>query len=425
MKRQLGKEKNYRIFGQPKSAVDVAKEVFDHLRRHAKDQHNLQVQSATVTIPIYFDGRGRRELRDAADRAGVFIKTFVHEPFAALVGYCHGGDGNRLDHLEGRNILVFDWGGGTLDITVAAIRSGTLVQLSGGSLTDRAGDSFDHKLHQFTFSRFLDKEGLRPTDVRLGPTAKDRYLAECERAKIALSNADAEHVQVAQAIRSDHNLYDIDESIVRADFESLIQIDVKAAMREVDRAIDEARLTSREVDLVLLIGGSSLIPFVQSQMAERFGARIVPVSNADTIIAEGAALVDSLGMQPVLSRPFGVRLADGSFYEIFPAGTAAKPEVCQKTINFFCTDNRDGEAKIILVERMGQKEITKEQVLSVPVSPALPRKHADHERVVVGFSLDQDLILHVTAKGATQARGGTLAVHDLLFALSTREAFRR
>ena len=146
------------------------------------------------------------------------------------------------------------------------------------------------------------------------------------------------------------------------------------------------------------------------------------VSNADTIIAEGAALVDSLGMQPVLARAIGIRLADESFYEVFPEGTVAKPGICQKTINFFCTDNRDGEARFILVERMDQQEVTKPQVLSIPVSRQLPKKYAAHERVVVNFTLDEDLILHVTAKGATQPRGGSLAVYDLLFALNTREA---
>ena len=422
IKRQLGKGKSYRIFGQPKSTVQIAKEIFNHLRTHAKNQHHLNLDSATVTIPIYFDGNSRRELREAADQAGIYIKTFVHEPFAAVVGYCHSDDGSRLEQLEGRNILVFDWGGGTLDITVAGIRSGKIIQMGRGSLNDRAGDNFDHKLHQLTFSRFLDKHSIRPPDARLGPSAMDRYLAECERAKIALSDLESDLVEVAQAIDCDHKVYDIEENITRGDLESLIQIDVRDALAEVDRAIEEARLTSREIDLVLLIGGSSLIPLVQSQMTVRFGARIVHVSNADTIIAEGAALVDSLGMQPVLARPIGIRLADQSFYEVFPEGTVAKPAICQKTINFFCTDNRDGEAKFILVERMDQQEITKPQVLSIPVSRQLPRKYAPQERIIVNFKLDEDLILHVTAKGATQSKGGSLAVNDLLFALNTREA---
>jgi len=421
IKRQLGKGKSYRVFGQPKTAPEIAKEIFAHLRDHALIKHKLVVDAATVTIPIYFDGKSRRELREAADKAGIFIKTFVHEPFAAVVRYCFDTEGGRLKTLEGRNILVFDWGGGTLDITVAGVRSGSIVQLSRGNLNDRAGDSFDHKLQQLTFSRFLDKANLSPLDVRIGLSAKDRYSAECERAKISLSDIESERVQVAQALSSDNSIFDVDEGIARADFEDLIQIDVKDALAQVDQAIEQAGLTGREIDLVLLIGGSSLIPLVQRQMEDRFGARIVHVPNAEAIIAEGAALVDSLEMQPVLAKAIGVRLSDQSIYEVFRAGTVAKPEVCQKSINFFCVDNRDGEAKIVLTEKADRGDITTAQVLSVPVSRELPKRYSSHERVVVDFRMDQDLVLHVSAKGATQEKGGTVAVHDLLFALSTEE----
>jgi molecular chaperone DnaK (HSP70) len=421
IKRQLGQRKTYRVFGQPRTAPEIAKEIFTHLRGQAKEQYGLDVDAATVTIPIYFDGKSRRELREAADQAGIFIKTFVHEPFAAVVGYCCDAEGGRLKDLEGRNILVFDWGGGTLDITVANIQSGRMAQLSRGNLNERAGDSFDHKLQQLTFSRFLDKSKLNPPDVKIGPSGKDRYSAECERAKMSLSEIEVERVEVAQAVSANHTMHDIAENVTRDDLESLIQIDVKAALAQVDNAIEEARLTNREIDLVLLIGGSSLIPVVQREMAERFGARIVHVPNADTIIAEGAALIDSLSMQPVLARSIGVRLSDESFYEVFPAGTVAKPEICQKTINIFCVDNRDGEAKIILVERRDQVEVTEPQVLSVPVGRDLPKRYSTNERLVVDFRMDQDLILHVTAKGATQMKGGTIAIHDLLFALKTEE----
>lgn len=140
--------------------------------------------------------------------------------------------------------------------------------------------------------------------------------------------------------------------------------------------------------------------------------------NADTIIAEGAALVDYLGMHPVMARSLGVRLSDGAFYEVFRAGTLAIPEVCRKTINFFCTDNRDGEAKLVLVERFDGREMN-ERVLPLPVSAELPARYNDCERVTVTFSLDDDLILRVFGKGATKSNETSMEVHDLLFALGT------
>ena len=200
--------------------------------------------------------------------------------------------------------------------------------------------------------------------------------------------------------------------------ESLIIIDVKDAMSRVDAAVEEARLSVRDIDLVLLIGGSSRIPLVRREMGKRFGARIEHVEKADTIIAEGAALVDYHSMQPTLARSLGVRLSDGTFYEIFGKGTLAKPDFCKKSINFFCTDNRDGEAKLVLVEKVGVQEKNK-GVLAIPVSPVRQAKHSDCERVTVRFSLDEDLILHIFGKGATQESEVTDQYHDLLFALNT------
>jgi len=418
IKRQLGQDRVFRVFGQPRTAIDVAAEVFKFLRGRAKIESNLEIREAVVAVPVYFDGRARRELRRAADSGGLYIKTFIHEPFAAVVGYCCGQpEGERLQQLDGRNILVFDWGGGTLDITVAAIKAGRMLELATAGLVDRAGDHFDDSLRRFTTSHFLDKNRLAPMDLAPTQSTKDRFLDECERVKISLSGRDEDLVQVAQAVRVGERVYDVDERVTRSEFEDLILADIKDAMHQVDKALETARLTTREVDLVLLIGGSSRIPLVQRDMQERFGARLVEVPNADTIIAEGAAIVEARGMFPVLARSIGVRLSDGNIYEILQAGTIAKRDLCRKSVNFFCTDNRDGQARLVVTEEIGGKHLTK-HVLPIPVSNQLPKPY-NHERVTVKFALDDDLVLHVSGKGATQQDGASVELHDLCFGLKT------
>jgi molecular chaperone DnaK len=357
----------------------------------------------------------------AAEQAGFYVKTFIHEPFAAVVAYCLRQSRQPITDLEGQNILVFDWGGGTLDITLAAVRSGRMIQVAKGDLGHRAGDYFDEKMLRLSYHRFLESSNLSLADAPVTASLKDRYLAECERVKIELSERPSGRLGVASAFRLKGRTYDVSQNLTREDFESEVELDVRDAMSKVDAVLDEARLTPRDVDLVLLIGGSSQIPLVQREMQDRFGSRITPVNNPDTIIAEGAALVDYLGMHPVLARSIGVRLSDGAFYELFPAGTMAKPGVCEKAINFFCTDNRDGEAKLVLVEKYEGREMN-ERVLGIPVSPLLPRKHNDSERVSVTLSLDEDLILRVFGKGATQEQGASAEYNDLLFALDTTGA---
>jgi len=418
VKVHLGDGRSFRVAGQPKSAPEVAAEIFKFLIRQAQEQHSLIVQEGVVTIPVDFHGQARRELRMAAEAAGFYVKTFIHEPFAAVIAYCLRQKGQPIRDCEGRNILVFDWGGGTLDITVAAIRSGRIIQLAKGDLGHRAGDFFDEKILRLSHHRFLESSNLSPEEAPITAALKDRYLAECERVKIELSEKSSGGLGVASAFRLNGRFYDVSQHWVRDDFEANISIDVRDAMGKVDAVTEEARLTARDIDLVLLIGGSSRIPLVQREMQERFGSRITHVKNADTIIAEGAALVDYMGMHPVLARSIGVRLSDGAFYELFPAGTMAKPGVCEKTINFFCTDNRDGEAKLVLVEKYDGREMN-ERVLGIPVSPDLPRKYNHCERVSVTLSLDEDLVLRVFGKGATQEGHASAEYHDLLFALDT------
>lgn len=419
VKTHLGENRSFRVASQPKPAIEVAAEVFRFLLRQAREEHSLTVKEGLVSIPVDFHGHARRELRLAAEQAGFYVKTFIHEPFAAVVAYCLGQQGQPEQELEGRNILVFDWGGGTLDITLAAVRSGRMIQVEKGDLGQRAGDYFDEKLMRLSHHRFLETSDLTIEQASISASLKDRYLRECERVKMELSERAVERLALASAFRANERTYDLSQSIARADFESAVGIDVRDAMSKVDEVIERARLTPRDVDLVLLIGGTSRIPLVQREMQERFGSRITHVKNADTIIAEGAALVDYLGMHPVLARSIGVRLSDGAYYELFPAGTLAKPEVCKKTINFFCTDNRDGEAKLVLVEKYEGREMN-ERVLGIPVSRELPRKYIDCERVSVTLSLDEDLILRVFGKGATQSKGVSEEYHDLLFALDTR-----
>lgn len=113
VKRKLGKKESMNILGEKLPLHEVAAEIFKFLRKDAESRSpEFKVNEAIVTIPIYFDGRARRELRKAADIAGVFVKNFVHEPFAAIVGYCHREEsGLQIENMQRQIVLVFDWGG--------------------------------------------------------------------------------------------------------------------------------------------------------------------------------------------------------------------------------------------------------------------------------------------------------------------------
>jgi len=423
VKRELGKERSYSIFGAKRHATEVAAEIFSHLKADAKKNHNLEVEEAVVTIPIEFDGRARRDLRKAANLAGIHIKTFVHEPFAAIVGYCCSERSpKQLADREGETCLVFDWGGGTLDITVTRIEGRTISELATAGIPNRSGDHFDETLANFAKTEFIERNQIAVEQFVLQPGTKDRLRRECELGKIKLSEEDELMIGLMDFYRSNGKPFNLEEFINREKFEELIQADVNDAMAKVDHVLERAGLRSTDIDLALLIGGTSRIPRIQKEMSDRFGTRMVRVENADSIIAEGAAIVDALNLHPVLARPICIELSDGKPYEIFKAGSLAKPESCTKKVALFCTDNRDGQARLIVKEGFGPNNanfVTK-CVVPVAVCDSIPKPY-NHERVTANFLLDEDLVLKISAVGAINPQVAEAEIHDLCFALKLFE----
>lgn len=418
VKRKLGKDHAFSIFGEKKMAWEVAADIFRFLKERAASDYRQQLDNIVATVPVNYDGRARAELRRAANAAGLQITTFIHEPFAAVIGYC-GNMPDGIQSLDGSHVMVFDWGGGTLDITIARIKDSRVYELSTSGLRDIAGDYFDSRIEKFGRSRFLDKYALHEEKVTLLPGTRARFAAECERAKINLSSSDEETLMLAQYFEREGRTYDLSEPIARVDFERIIREDIEAALRQVEKALDEAALSAQEIDTVLLIGGSSKIPLLKREMITRFGPRAIDVPNGDTVIAEGASIIAKNGWMPYLVRPIQVRLSDHSLYTVFEEGCILKPEACKKTINFYCTDNRDGEARMVLVEpqRTGDSSSAQvKHVLNIPVNPTLSRAVAG-ERVTAQFEIDDDLEFHVSAWGNIDEKVRTAAIHDLCFGI--------
>jgi molecular chaperone DnaK (HSP70) len=255
IKRSLGKDQTVSIFGTKYHAWQVAAEVFRHLKADARDNHGIDLERAVVTIPIDFDGRARRELRQAADHAGLYLQTMVHEPFAAVVGYlCGGASAARWAEREGQTILVFDWGGGTLDITAGRIQGGTISELATGGIPDRSGDHFDQLLARFTQTAFMNRHRVNAAEFALQPSTKDRLRAECELRTIDLSTDEEVTIRLRRFYRVRGTDLDLEEPVTRRLFEGLIEADVTQAMAKVDQVLSEAGLRPSDVDLALLIG---------------------------------------------------------------------------------------------------------------------------------------------------------------------------
>lgn len=419
IKSQIQKEEEFEIFGKHYYTWQVASEIFHFLKENTKAEYKNfpDIADAVVTVPLYFNGRQRRAIRKAAERAGIRVKTFIHEPFAAAIGHLFA-DPKELESLQKRreNILVFDWGGGTLDITLIKLDLGRLYEVSMAGANGKSGDYFDELLMSYVIDTFQKEKGISSEGFRIDPGMESLLLHEVEFAKIEMSRKQNVSIKLPGFYHDGYKGYALTQDIHRGQFESLIQIHIQDAMQRVDEVLHKARLQPSQVNQVLLIGGTSRIPMLTNEMYKTFGTtKVVELSNADTVIAEGAAIASYYNWQPYLAQSIGVQLADSTYYTVFDSGTILKPETAQKEIVFFCTDNREGEGRLIVTANLENQEHQVKEIINVAISKVL--KEIYHERVVADFSVDRDVILKISAKGSIADKSVYHNIHDLCYGL--------
>lgn len=402
IKSKLGSEKNIYVFGKALSPSDVAYEIINNLKVKAIDAHaeesGVDLKKAVFTIPINFNGKQRQDLRKSAREAGIEVSSFVHEPFAAIVGYYYTREQTKhtdvvklLKSMEGQYLLVFDWGGGTLDITVVKIIDGKMVELGTSELTGMAGDKFDEDVAKLVWNRYVKECDYKYSNEYLESLRKanwGRIISLAEECKIDLSEED--EYDFLYSLTEDE---EIDTEITREDFEEVISDTLKAAIHQIDKALDMAGVSKNDIRHVLLTGGTCYIPAVQNEMKKHFGARVETIKDADLLIGQGAAVISEMGWLPFLTKDIMLQLSDNSYWPIFEKGT---PIAANKAANFveelLCTDSSTKRAKIIVCEGTNQQSDQTLAVLNVPLQGNIT--YGDN--VLLEASIDENIILKIS-----------------------------
>lgn len=381
IKLKLGSGQNLNIFGASVKPYVVAGTILNSLKQTAindwhADKAGVDLSRAVFTVPINFNGEARRDLRKSANEAGIDVTTFIHEPFAAIVGHfftkyrtekCEDIV-QKMKALNGKYLLTFDWGGGTLDITVVQVSNGKMLELGTAELTNVAGDKFDEDIAKYAWNKFLDKYGAKYSEEYLETVRKkkwDRLLAIAEQCKLELSRRESSDFILERVTGGNE---DLDFTLTRTDFERLISDALDAASNKIDEAIRQAGIQDIDLSYVLLTGGSCYIPAVRDRMIEKFGQRVEKVENADLAIAQGAAVIAEMGWLPFLTKDTQIELSDGSFWPIFEQGM---PVAAQKSAHnsevFSCVDQRQKRAKIIICEGRGQHKDKNLAIMNIPL----------------------------------------------------------
>ncbi len=419
---------------------DAVAEVLKHLRTDAAlprdDSAGQQIDRAVMTIPVDFGGKERRSLREAARKAGVGVVQFVHEPVAALYAYLRSqpDTSQELAHLEGRTVLVFDWGGGTLDLTLCRIQAGTIMQVANLGDNEVGGDRFDNTLRNLVRSKHATMHQIEDVMGLEQPGMAAKLLHECERAKIKLSartTAD-DIVFIRNFLRAEGPAQTLNCTITREEFEGETEAIVRRGLTKIDEILQRTGLSRQDVELCLATGGMVNMPAIWDGLVERFPGRVPKISNSDRIIAEGAAWIAHDGLRLTLSKPIEILIADstgtGTYYPLVDAGWHLPLEnETQNVTNtrLFCTDPREGVALVELAKpvKLGVAAPADTRVaLCVAKVEVDPKEQPLVERIECHLQIDHDYIAKVTLRSTGRRDAQSVEFHDLEFALALPNA---
>jgi actin-like ATPase involved in cell morphogenesis len=374
-----------------------------------------------MTVPVNSSGRYRQQLRLAAELAGLRVESFAHEPFAAVFGYYFAQQAD-IRRLPPHKVLVFDWGGGTLDITLVQVADGRVFELGNSNLEHCAGNEFTEQLTTLLRDQFLVTSGLTVEKLLLDAESKDRVWVSVENAKIALSSTPTVPVDIPNYFTQNGTILDLSEKLARDHYEKRIAPSVDSAKAKVYECLQRAGVEPASVDLVLLIGGTSRTPLVQQKIHEIFTAKVVAVDDADSVIAKGAAVISAHKWRPYLVKPITVKLADKSFLRLFDHGQTLAAPFASKRFTFFCVDGRNGIAHLLFHEQQRPHDATVQKSLNCNLGVATAqtvRSVADLDRVDVECFVTEDLAIKVTARSSSLGKQETMEIPDLCYGLET------
>lgn len=418
------------IDGVRRDPVQMVEYVLNYVRQfvlQTKVGRDLKMDRVVATIPVNMDGSRRALLRQAFHQAGMSVVQFVHEPLAALYGYLRAAENTEdlVKRYNGKLLLVFDWGGGTLDLTLCRVLDGLLVQVANDGTEDVGGDVFDEELRNEVERRSRAAQELSD-DVEVIADARKRLLHECEKAKIQLSSRNTWNVYVDPYYQSDDQS-DLQVNLSRDDLQDIVGHLVRKGVARIESLLEREGFSTASVELCLATGGMVNMPLVKNRLDELFGPGRVQVSaSSASAIAEGAAWVAHDEARLHLAKNVELALARNSYLPLLEAGAEMPLEREQRVLprlSLYCVDPSDGFGKFNLVSphRPGPRVLSNDK--RRPLCNMLLKVDAKatpfRERLELDISIDENLVLRAQAWSLNQKSRADAEVHDLEFALAT------